>query len=174
MRDLRNTFLNNFRISSLRIRLEKKGRVEMILGPEFNFVVDDGCAPVEHGLGGTRTGRETDVLNILICALEMEVALDDHLDYEQDAEDFVAGALVGFCESAREDVAEAEDAFAELVVGAGEVEDCQAYGVDGGWRGDGIQMFEYVFLELIEFLGRLFAARGRGDAAAVFLFQGLF
>lgn len=54
----------------------------------------------------------------------MEVGLDGHLEDEEDAEDFVAHALVGFLDLARKDVAEVPDAFGEVIVAACEVEGC--------------------------------------------------
>lgn len=97
----------------------------------------------------------------------MQVSLDDHLDYEEDSEDFVAGSLVGLFEFASEDVAEAEEAFGELVVGSGEVEDCQGDGVYWCWRGEGVEVFEDVVLEL-GFLGwRVLHPAWGGDAAVV-------
>ena len=54
----------------------------------------------------------------------MEVGLDGHLKYEEDAENFVAHALVALLDLACEDVAEAPDAFGEVVVAAREVEGC--------------------------------------------------
>ena len=52
----------------------------------------------------------------------MKISLHGYLEDEEDAEDFVADALVGWREVLCEDVAEGEEPFAEVVVGAGEVE----------------------------------------------------
>lgn len=53
----------------------------------------------------------------------MEEGLDAHLDGEQDAEELVAAAVGGVGHGAGEDVAQGEEAFGELVVGAVEVEE---------------------------------------------------
>lgn len=73
--------------------------------------------------------------------------MDGHLEDEEDAEDFVAFALFVGREGLGEDVAEGEEAFGEVVVGGGEVECGEGKGVDGGERGEGVEMGEDVFLE---------------------------
>ena len=67
----------------------------------------------------------------------MEPSLHGHLEHEEDAEDFVADALLGWGDAFCEDVAQAEEPFAEVVVGAREVEEGEREGVDGGGGGYG-------------------------------------
>ena len=55
--------------------------------------------------------------------MEVEIALHGHLQDQQDAEDLVADTLVRGREAFGEDVAEAGEALADVVVGTAEVED---------------------------------------------------
>jgi hypothetical protein len=62
--------------------------------------------------------------------VQVQIGLYAHLQDEQDAQHFVAGAVVAFGNLAREDVAEAYQAFGEVVVGAGKVKGGEGEGVD--------------------------------------------
>lgn len=60
----------------------------------------------------------------------MQPGLYGELEDKQDAEDFVADALLGGLQATREYVAEGEEPLAELVVGAAEVKGREAEGVE--------------------------------------------
>jgi hypothetical protein len=73
--------------------------------------------------------------------------LDSNLEDHQDAEDFVADALLVWVDFLREDVAQTPDALCEMVVAACEVEGDYAEGVYWGDGCEGVEMFEDILLE---------------------------
>lgn len=97
----------------------------------------------------------------------MQISLHDHLDYKQDSQNFISGPLVGFLEFAGEDVAKAEEAFGELVVGSAEVEYCQGDRVD--WCGgcESVEMFDDVVLKLSVLGWRVLHSAWRRDTSVV-------
>lgn len=82
--------------------------------------------------------------------LQVQPRLHRELQDEQHAEDFVADALLGGLDAAGEEVAQAEEALGEVVVGAGEVEDAEGEGVQGRGGGDGVDVGEDVGLDGVQ------------------------
>lgn len=93
----------------------------------------------------------------------VQVAAHDHLHDEEHAEDLVADAAAAGgaveVDAPREDVAEAEEALGERVVGAGEVEGREHGGVEVRAAGEGREVREEVALEAVG------GAGGRGGRA---------
>ena len=79
--------------------------------------------------------------------MQVQPSLHGHLQDEQHAEDFVSNALFGRWDAFREDVAETEESFAEMVVGAREIEERQGERVEWGRGGYGGEVSEDVGLE---------------------------
>ena len=81
------------------------------------------------------------------CAVQVQPFLHGHLQGERHAEDFMSHALFGRWDAFREDVAETEESFAEMVVGAREIEERQGERVEWGRGGCGGEACKYVGLE---------------------------
>lgn len=83
----------------------------------------------------------------------VQVAAHDHLHDEEHAEDLVAYAAAAGgaveVDAPREDVAEAEEALGERVVGAREVEGREHGGVEVRAAGEGREVREEVALEAV-------------------------